>query len=123
MPYHQDWFMRQIEALIRFVAFVLFKKDIPGYVIEDEAQVTATDMLYREIAKLIAEKRICEAENLLFEQLDAGVLKHLELALDFYYNINLLSDEELEQSNFSRDEIKEGLHSVMKKFGVQDLSV
>ena len=38
--------------------------------------------------------------------------------MDFYYRLNLLSDQELEEGNFSRQEVVEGLHDVMDQYGV-----
>ena len=38
--------------------------------------------------------------------------------MDFYFRLNLLSDQELEEGNFSRQEIDEGLRDVMEQYGV-----
>ena len=80
-----------------------------------------TDLLYREISRLVAEGKICEAEDLLYERLDIDDLNHLEMAVDFYQTVNRLDDTELERCNFSRDEIDDGLKTIMNMFGLQSL--
>jgi len=123
MEYQQDWFMRQINMFIQFIAKALFKKDAFRYEILDPDNLSQTDLLYREIYRLLAEKKICEAENLLFDKLNTGELKHLELAIDFYQTLNQLSEEELESCNFSREEVNDGLNTVLRMFGMQHLLV
>ena len=41
--------------------------------------------------------------------------------MDFYQKINRLSDEELEQNNFPRQEILDGVNAIIEKFGLNDL--
>ena len=40
----------------------------------------------------------------------------LALAFDFYDRLNKMTDEELEQNDFSREEIDSGLRDVMKLY-------
>ena len=54
----------------------------------------------------------------MFSALDEDDPALLEAAVDFYFRLNLLSDQELEAGNFSRLEIEEGLHDVMDQYGV-----
>ncbi|MBQ8503512.1 MAG: hypothetical protein IJ491_04450 [Clostridia bacterium] len=118
MFYEQDWVMRQIKLLVRFIARAVFKKDTAEYKELIEESIAGTDILHRELMLLVSEGRICEAENFLFDNLDKTMRGHLALALDFYERLNNLSDEELEQANFSREEIKDGLNNVLDLFGL-----
>lgn len=120
MNFQQDWVMRQIENIVRFLASVLFHKDTLKYEIKDELNLTETDMLYNDIKELIEKREICKAEDLLYEKIDANNKKDMELAIDFYQTINLFSDEELERCNFSRDEINDGLKNITKIFGIDN---
>ena len=120
MEIEQDWFMRQIHQLAQLIAHVVFQKDVPFYEIIDEADLSQSDLLYQEIKKLIAGRRICEAENLIFETLDTRNKQYLLLAVDFYQKINLLSDEDLEKANFSREEIQTGLREILERFNLSD---
>ncbi len=118
MFYQQDWVMKQIQMLVRFVARVVFGKDTSEYKQLIEESLTGTDLLYRDITDLLEKGEICQAENLLFENLDSENKEHLALAVDFYSRINELSDTELLRHNFSRTEIKEGISSVMQMFSL-----
>jgi hypothetical protein len=95
---------------------LFFNKDYIKYEITDQSNLSQTDLLYSELKTLISQKKIYEAEDLLFEMLDTGDIRHLELAIDFYQQLNQLEDSELEQCNFSRDEVSDGLTAILKMF-------
>jgi hypothetical protein len=121
--YENDWVMRQINMLVQFAARVIFHKDTVEYDIEDESNLTDTDDLYLKIQKLLQEGKICKAEDLLFEN-RSDTEAYLTLALDFYQKLSKMSDEELEQHNFSRQEIYDGLKEVLFRFkGMPELPV
>lgn len=113
MFYEKDWILRQINMLVQFVARTVFHKNTVEYEIEDEQNLTNTDLLYNRIKALLTENKICEAENILFDNLDDKNPGYLALALDFYQTINKLSDQELEEHNFSRQEINDGLREII----------
>lgn len=118
MLYEQDWVMKQIKLLVRFVARAVFKKDTAEYKELIEESLAGTDILHRELLIFLEEGKICEAENYLFENIDKTGKSHLALALDFYERLNSFSDEELEKANFSREEVKEGLNEILQLFGL-----
>ena len=114
----QDWMMRQIETMTLAIAKLMFQKDTAEYANHGET-LTAADSLHASLNALLREGRIAEGEDLLFSSLDADEPAFLEVAVDFYFRLNLLSDQELEEGNFSRQEIEEGLHAATKLFGIQ----
>ncbi len=118
MFYQKDWVMRQIQSMIQLIARFFFKKDIIKYEIIDETNITQTDLLHKELIGLLNSLRINEAENLLYERIRTNDLNHLAVALDFYRRLNELSDEQLEEASFSREEIKSGLEEISKMFGL-----
>ncbi len=118
MFYEQDWVMKQIKLLVRFVARAVFKKDTAEYKILIEESLSGSDILHRELMLFISRGEICKAENFLFDSLDTKSKSHLAVALDFYERLNMLSDEELEKANFSREEIKDGLNNTLELFGL-----
>ena len=67
---------------------------------------------------LIDEGRINEAENSLYESIENLDKSGLEMALLFYLYLNDKSDEFLEEHDFSRDEVKQGLKDVTARYGV-----
>lgn len=64
------------------------------------------------------EGKINEAENRLFETADYGDLSELKLALLFYSYLNNMTDECLEEHDFSREEIERGLADIAQKYGL-----
>ncbi|NLI54932.1 MAG: hypothetical protein GX417_11545 [Clostridiales bacterium] len=121
MFYKRDWILRQIQMLADMIARAVFGTSAIAYTCENETSPTQTDQLFRKLDMLIAQKRIDEAEDCLFDGIEAGNRKHLELAMDFYQKINRFSDEELEKCNFPRQEILDGVNAVIKKFGLTDM--
>lgn len=116
MTYKQDWLMRQIESMVRFLANMLLRKDTAAYEIKDAASLTQIDLLYHEIKQLIETRELCKAEDLLYNAIDFGDEACIEVALDFYQTINAWSDETLERCNFPRDEINDGLKQIETMF-------
>ncbi len=121
MFYERDWFMRQIETAVQAIARVIFRKDKVEYEVADESNLSQTDLLYGEIVRLIAEKKLDEAESMLMEAVHTQDRQVLELAVDFYQKLNALSDAELEECGFSRERVSEGLKTVVTEFGLQDV--
>lgn len=116
---HRDWFMRQIQAVGEIIARLIFGRAEIAYEIQDEANYTQADMLHLHLLALLRENRINEAEEYIFERLDPTDNRYLMLALDFYQRVNMLSDDELEQANFSREEIESGMNEIITMFGVK----
>ena len=116
--YRYDWILHQIQMLVRFIARLIWNKDTIEYQIAEHNNLSETDLLYFEIEELLAHYKICEAENLLHERLDKNNNKYLELAIDFYLKLNNMSDEALENADFSREEIESGLKEVTRIFGL-----
>ncbi|MEA4832666.1 hypothetical protein SDC9_141456 [bioreactor metagenome] len=117
MYYEKDWVLRQINIIIQFVAKLVYKIDdieyspsgMPGLV---------SDKIYEKIKKLIGENKLNEAENELFEAMEARDGSFLLVALDFYQTLNRMTDKELVQCGFSRSEILDGLITVLNHLGV-----
>ncbi|MEG2001013.1 MAG: DUF6483 family protein [Evtepia sp.] len=114
----QDWLMRQIQMLGIAIAQLLFGKDSVTYEIEDEKNLTKTDLIYRRLRELIAERSLCAAENLLYAEMDTENRDYLQMAVDFYLSLNGLTDQELDAADFSREEVESGLRDVMKQFDI-----
>jgi len=121
MFYKQDWILRQIQMIGEMISMAVFHKSIIAYENENVVSPTQTDQLYSRLDMLVAQKKLNEAEDALYDELDTDNPKHLELALDFYMKLNRLSDEELTECNFPREEIMDGINTVIERFGLSDL--
>lgn len=118
MYYQKDYLMRLIEDLIRFVAMVLFGKKTFQYEIIDDMFAAKTDKLHADLRALVAQRRLGEAEDMLFDAIEPGQRDGAMVALDFYQTLNALSDDELEAADFSREEIKDGLKQITALYGI-----
>lgn len=119
---HQNWRKHQLDMTMRMVAELVFRRENVDEVLPEDWQ-TRGDPLRTELRRLITDGDIGKAENRLFEHLDPAAPQLLWLALEFYHHLNRLDDNTLEQGNFSREEIGEGLTEVLKQYGIEGLPV
>jgi len=103
---------------VRAIAKIIFGKEKALYDIVDEARITETDLLHKDLLALLEARKLNEAENLLFERIDSNDMIYLLLAIDFYNRLNSLDDEELEKGGFSREEVESGLAAIQEMYGI-----
>ena len=83
---------------------------------DEQGNVTENGVLYGRLRMLCSGGRVNEAENLLFDRLDApGGEALLPAAVQFYKDIQNWEDAALEQAGFSRAEIRDGLAEVQAR--------
>lgn len=118
MNYEEDWLMRQIKMMVDFTSKLI--KGLIGSKMEnmEEEEIFHYKKLTGEVDYFLRNKDINEAENLLFKQIDKDKIIYLKIGMDFYDRINRLSDKELEEADFSREEIELGLRDL---FDIYDI--
>lgn len=120
-----DYLIRQIDMMIRFVAGMLFKKDTAVYrnIKDEKGNITDTGKLCLHLRALAAAGKIGQAEDLLFSEIESSQANTelLEAALDFYGYLNEMPDAFLEDSDFSRAEISQGFADVKKIYGLEEM--
>lgn len=114
--YQEDWLMRQILSTTEAIARVIFGKTDADYV--EDGEFAETDELHSRLLKLLDERRINEAENLLYEQADPDDIACLLVATDFYSRLGRMKEAELEESDFSLEEVQSGLEDFAGRYGV-----
>ncbi|MDF2886231.1 MAG: hypothetical protein K0R23_616 [Lacrimispora sp.] len=77
---------------------------------------------YEELKKLIEAGSINEAENTLLEELDSEDMEYLKLALMFYYTLNDKDGDFLDNHDFSKSEISDGLRYVSGVYGYESIA-
>ncbi len=117
MGFQDDWVMRQIDIVARFVSSLVFKKDLVKYEPGVSDILPHTDEVYYMIMRLLKEGDICGAEDVLFENIEFSD-RYVELATDFYQRLNAMTDKELESADFSRDEVYDGFVDILTKLGI-----
>lgn len=118
MLMEEDWLTRQIQQTIDIICKVFLSKEIsftPESFSENEAE--EPEQLRKALSALIAERKISEAEDLLYESITSD-LRYLSVGLSFYEELNNLTNQALIQADFPREEIGEGLEDLMDSFGL-----
>ncbi|MGN0442196.1 MAG: DUF6483 family protein [Acutalibacteraceae bacterium] len=120
--FENDYILKQIEMSTKFLAKLIFGKESPEYKLQyDEiANAKPIDLLCLTLRRMIDEGEINEAENLLYENIEREArAEYLEIAIDFYDRLSKLSADRLDECDFSRAEIFEGLENVKKIYGIE----
>lgn len=114
----KDYLMDMIDDRGRLLTKILFHKETTDYVVPEENSFGEADHLHIQLIELLQQGEINGAENRLLESIDPQDRRYLEAAIDFYVRLNRLDDDFLEEHQYSREEIKEGLEMVEKKYGI-----
>ena len=119
MQHKQDYIMRLIKQVIHALIGVLLNKKttLEHEMLANQQQNVSDDFLQR-LTTLADQGRICEAENMLLSALEGGSNETCRAALLFYEHINEFDDDFLEEHNFSRNEIRQGVISVADRLGM-----
>ncbi len=98
---------------------MLFKA--PSPIIPDNAfpPASAPGVLLTRVRMLTAEKKINEAENILFESFNPKMPVYIAIALDFYAKLSELPETELEAADFSVEEIGQGINDMMNFYKIK----
>ena len=105
MFYEQDWILRQISIVIKFIRSLLSKE---SNVYEQDEEQT---VLKEEIGKLIELNRLKEANSIIVKT--SKYKDVLDLGLWFYDLLNDFSDKRLEDGDLAREDILKGLKTLL----------
>lgn len=118
--FEQDYIMRLIKEMVRALIKLIFHIDTESPMEElienEEEKETIGELLH-----MVDLGNINEAENKLYTMLKGSNQQSLKIALLFYSYLNDLSDETLLQSNFSREEVKDGLKEAVSMYGLEGM--
>ena len=109
---------KRIDYLISMYCGLFFKKRNARYVPSHENEAEAAEF-HQLLLGLVAQDRINEAEDYLFEHLDETNREHFEIVLDFFSTINRYDSYHLSECGFTRGEIEEGLWDAAELFGLE----
>lgn len=116
-----DYMIRQIEAIIKYIAETVLGKKKKEYNISignpDEIDDSEVNIMY--LYQIADSGEINIAENLLFDKIEnQKTVDSLEMGLSFYIYLNSKTDDFLEEHDFSRQEIIDGLNDLQKEYGL-----
>lgn len=118
--FEQDYIMRQIQEILKVLVKVLFNVDsetITSSLIQDTETRETADYLLRKADS----GNISEAENKLSELTENKTMNNLLLGIVFYSYLNEKDDDYLENNDFSRDEVENGVKLLLSEYGLEDI--
>ena len=110
---------QQMQIMADTLGKTLFNKDRHVYEVTDPYRNEAANDLNKRLMDLLADGKINEAENLLFDAVENDVNvdhDYLHVALDFYLGLDNYRDDYLALCHFSREEISMGWSEVTTLF-------
>lgn len=119
--FEQDYIMRQIHQILKVLVKVLFNIDsetITSALIHDTETKETADYLLKEIDR----GNINEAENKLSELMENRTMNSLLTGIVFYSYLNEKDDDYLENNDFSRDEVEDGIKNLLSEYGLDDMA-
>ena len=119
MALKQDYILRMIEELIN-ILIKTFKDENKDKEEEINSFDVNSDELYLYLKELVDNKKINDAENYLFDKLNENNKKDFISGMAFYKYLNEKDDEFLENCDYSREEVLEGMADLSKKYGFGD---
>lgn len=122
MALRQDYILRMIDNMAKLLAQLILKKQEPTYVLpEAEEDYSDTDKVYARIIALADAGEVNEAENELLEYVDGNGEEKLEMGLSFYLHIGQMDADFLEDHDYSKEEVKDGLEMLARAYGVSGI--
>lgn len=118
MDYEQDYVMRLIKQMMQALAKIIFKKTDDEEINEAILITGPEGEKEIDLFHMADNGQINEAENLLYEHLDTSDMSQLRNAFAFYEHINEYQNDFLEEHNYSREEVLEGIKNISEEFGV-----
>ncbi len=113
-----DFVMRDVDTLVNTIARLVLHQETADYTPTGREEDAEADGLWFALDQYIKAGDFNAAEDLLYERADWQDLRYLEMGVAFYAHLNHLSDQELAEGGFDRDEVGEGLRDLAQNFGV-----
>lgn len=117
----QDYIMRLIKEMVRTLLKLLFQIELPNPATELYKDLSEKNTL-QTLLDLVDRGNINEAENKVYELTADGDMENLKTAILFYSYLNEKSSDFLEQHDFSREEIAQGLRYLVDKYGLNSIA-
>ena len=122
MAMQDDYMVNNIKDTARLICRLLFgEARMPDYRPGVEGADEESDSLFLRITGMAQAGEINDAENLLLTEMDPARDLHLELALTFYLKLNDLDTDFLDDHDYSREEILDGIKALAEDRGVVGL--
>ncbi|MCI9142998.1 MAG: hypothetical protein HFH87_10300 [Lachnospiraceae bacterium] len=118
----KDYIMRIIKEMARVVFSFLFGKQYEAIVQEAAEKYEVSGKKLDELLAMADCGAINEAENILLDGIDYLDKTQVAAAVLFYQYLSEMKEDFLLQSNYSREEVLEGMKEMMEKAGYGELA-
>lgn len=122
MGFTNDYFLSQIEQLTNLAGqLFLHKQPNPIELCDEQGRATEEGLLWLGLKRLLAEGRINEAEDALWDAVDADAdARMLPVAVWFYNTLAKMGADALAASGFTSDEVAHGWADTCARYGMDE---
>ena len=117
----KDYMMRMIREISRVLFSIIFGKRYTQVELEIRNKYETAGTPQNALKDLVDRGQIDKAENMLLEDIDYSKKEDVASAVAFYQYLGEKPDDFLEQHNFSRQEVLDGLNSLVDNSGYEQL--
>ena len=117
----KDYIMRMIKEMVRVLFSLMFGKKYVSVEREAENGYEVSGKRLDELLTMADNGEINEAENIILEGMDYGNKNELAAAALFYQYLSEKDENFLQESNYSKEEVLDGLRHVMQESGYRDV--
>ena len=117
----KDYVMRMIREVSRVLFSIIFGKQYTQVETEIENKYQTAGTPQNALRDLVDRGEIDKAENMLLEDIDYSDREDVAAAVVFYQYLGEKPDEFLEQHDFSRQEVLDGLNDLAERSGYSQI--
>ncbi len=117
----KDYIMRIIKEMVRVLFSLMLGKKYTSIEQEAENGYEVSGKKLDELLIMVDNGEINEAENIILEGIDYGNKNELAAAVLFYQYLSEKNEDFLQKSNYSKEEVLDGITYIMKESGYNDV--
>lgn len=118
----KDYIMRIIKEMVRVLFSLLFGRRYSAVEVESVNKYEVEGKSLDELLDMADAGQINEAENILLDGIDYGNKENVAMAALFYRHLSEMDDSFLMDNNYSKEEVLEGMKSLVREAGYPDIS-
>ena len=118
----KDYIMRMIKEMVRVFASLMTRKQYVSVELPKENKFEVSGKGLDDLLQMVDNGQINEAENILLENIDYHSKEEVLSAIRFYEYIGEKDDYFLEEHNYSKEEVLDGLKVLAEKAGLGEVN-
>ena len=117
----KDYIMRIVKEMVRVLFSLMFGKKYVSVELEDKNKYEVSGKKLKELLAMADNGEINEAENIVLNDIDYNNKDEVAAAALFYQYLSEKDNDFLVKSNYSKEEVLDGLKHIVEKSGYGDL--